>query len=513
MKVNIADFDLRNMEINQAGELAVRHGRTDYQNLRNPDGSTLTSLSFDANKAFSVKSQFVDDIRFYILGANRDAAGALSGGDIFLMVLDETLDYRNRKQIINLGKYRNVRALTSAVVNGQLIISSPDLPTLWGYTGSGVTFARKQDSVNVTTETISIPNGICVSWAGRCVIAKGEALFVSDPLAPRTYTAGGIVTLPGTVYGLHVGVNGELIAVTGNGVYSLSSQAASQGQNIIGSLQKLSSYRASSYECSALTPNGLYGLTRRGVTRIDTDSSEEIIVSDGSYIRSLTEMINYPDYRVGKLFQTEKGLCLSIGDIDSDGDDDYTGGACMIDFHTGTKSWWTERAVTRIESVFKSREGDDVFLLRSATGTPPFTGRTKVAMFDKIGNTNETPTTGYVSGIVASDLEKSPVVRYVYMSANNGGLKSSCAVRGEKFRRNGTLQEVVTKSNGIVIGTDFWADSMTDKRRYKTAELVRSRFDFAKHTNDISLEVGIQGATARVRVLNLDIKGYGVNTA
>ena len=78
MKVNIADFDLRNMEINQAGELAVRHGRTDYQNLRNPDGSTLTSLSFDANKAFSVKSQFVDDIRFYILGANRDAAGALS---------------------------------------------------------------------------------------------------------------------------------------------------------------------------------------------------------------------------------------------------------------------------------------------------------------------------------------------------------------------------------------------------------------------------------------------------
>ena len=185
----------------------------------------------------------------------------------------------------------------------------------------------------------------------------------------------------------------------------------------------------------------------------------------------------------------------------------------MIDFHTGTKSWWTERAVTRIESVFKSREGDDVFLLRSATGAAPFTGRTKITMFDKIGNTNTFPTTGYVSGIVASDLEKSPVVRYVYMSANNGSLKASCAVRGEKYRRNGTLQEVVTSSNGIVIGTDLWASSMTDARRYKTAELVRSRFDFAKHTNDISLEVGIQGATARVRVLNIDIKGYGVNTA
>ena len=54
---------------------------------------------------------------------------------------------------------------------------------------------------------------------------------------------------------------------------------------------------------------------------------------------------------------------------------------------------------------------------------------------------------------------------------------------------------------------------MNDSRRYKTSELSRARFDFALKTNDISLEVGAQGGASRVRILNLDIRGYGVNTA
>jgi hypothetical protein len=304
MQVDTGNFDLRDIEMNQSGELSVRHGAWKMQKIISPQSSALTANSFNGRRALSVKSQFVDDIQVYVVGSSE------FNGNLWLQVLDETLDYRNRKQIINLGKARDIRALTHAVVNGQLIVSGPDMPTLWGYTGSGLIFADKQESISVTTETLSMPNGICTSWVGRCVIAKGEALFISDPLAPRTYSAGGIVTLPGVCYGLHVSPEGSLIAVTANGVYSLSSQAAAQGIPIVGSLQKLSNYRASDYNCSALTPNGLYGLTERGVARIDMDGSKDITLSDGSYTRALTDMISFPNYRVGEMFETQIGLYL-----------------------------------------------------------------------------------------------------------------------------------------------------------------------------------------------------------
>ena len=131
---------------------------------------------------------------------------------------------------------------------------------------------------------------------------------------------------------------------------------------------------------------------------------------------------------------------------------------------------------------------------------------------------------GYASGIVASDLERSPVVRYVYASSSNGGGTMSCAVRGEKFKRNGTLQEYDVPANGVVIGEDDWQENSdappagqgpftSQTPRYRTCELKRLRFDFAKKTNDISIEVGLQGAGSRLRILNMAVAGYGVNTA
>lgn len=508
MQVDTGNFDLRDIEMNQSGELAVRHGAWKMRDIISPQSSALTANSFDGRRALSVKSQFVDDIQVYVVGSSE------FNGNLWLQVLDETLDYRNRKQIINLGKARAIRALTHAVVNGQLIISGPDIPTLWGYTGSGLIFADKQDSINVTTETLSMPNGICASWAGRCVIAKGEALFVSDKWAPRTYTAGGVVALAGVCYGLHVSPEGSLIAVTANGVYSLSSQAAAQGQSIVGSIQKLSNYRASDYNCSALTPNGLYGLTERGVARIDMDGSKDITLSDGSYTRALTDMISFPNYRVGEMFETQRGLCVSMGTLDEDADGEFAGGLCMVDFHSNTKSWWTTKSLTRLRSIFKSREGIDTFLFEGTTGSAPFTSEAPIITFDRMGAsfgaTND-PVVGYVSGLVPTSLETSPVVRHVWLSSNNGGQKVSCAVRGEYIKNNGTLQEETTKANSIVIGVDDWATAMTDPRRYRTAELSRTRFSFAKKTNDISLEAGAEGSTSRLRVLNMDVAGYGVN--
>lgn len=524
MKVDTTGFDLRNMAINKSGELTVRDGLWRYGFVHPPKHNFADQDGFECLEAFTVKSQFVDEIFLYAIGRNH------YDNDIYLQVLTENLRFGNRKQVLKLGKYRDIRAATHAVVNGQLIISGPDIPTLWGYTGSGITVARKQPSVNTSTETLDIPNGICVSWAGRCVIAKGEALFVSDPLAPRTYTAGGIVTLPGIVYGLHVGVAGDLIAVTANGVYSLSSQAAAQGQGVIGSVQKLSSYRASKYKSSCITPQGVYGLTQKGIARIDVDLAEDIELSDKTYVRALTQMIDFPDYRAGNIYQTQRGLCVTMGELDRDNDDDHQTGVLFFDMISGLKSWWTMKGMTRLVAPIVSREGDDFFVFEEYdAGSPSFT-RTGVMAFNRIGRSHgealsgrEEPE-GFVSGIVASDLETSPVVRYVYSSADNGGNTISCAVRGQKFRRNGTLQQSTTNANGVVVGVDSWQENSdappagqgpftSQTPRYKTCELKRVRFDFAKKTNDISIEVAVRGTGARVRILNMTVAGYGVNTA
>ncbi len=527
MKVNTSNFDLRNMAINKANELAVRLGLQRQADFWAQTGSASdASLDFQALAAFSVKSQFVDDICVYVMGRN------WVDDNMYMYIYDETIEFSNRKQVIPLGKKQDISDVTHAVVNGQLVVSGPEIPTLWGYTGSGMIIAKKQDSANTAVETIDVPRGICVSWTDRCVIASGEALFISDPYAPRTYTAQGIVPMPGFVYGLHVGANGDLIAVTSDGVYALNPQASAQGTAVVGSIQKLSSYRASDYKCSVVGPDGIYGLTERGIARIDIDQIEDIKLSDKTYVRSLTQMIDFPDYRVGQIHRLQKGIAVTVTDIDSDADGDFTSGMCVIDLSSGLKSWWTMRGIWRMVDTITSREGDDFFVMQQEDRGGSSRSRSSVFNFETIdgdwqgtvGGQDVGRLNAYVSGVIASDLETSPVVRYVYTSSSAGGSTMSCAVRGQKFKRNGSLQEYPVSANGVVIGTDLWQKNSnvapggqgsftSTTPRYKTCELQRIRFDFAKKTNDISLEVGVQGAGSRIRILNMTVAGYGVNAA
>ena len=155
------------MWTNHAGELSTRPGMDELCQLG--DGARRIPRG-----GLSVKAQFVDSNQHYILMGR-----TVSGNEVLQMhVIEENLSPTLRKQVLNLGPDIPVRAMTGAVVNGELIISGPDLPTLWGYTGSGIVIAKKELSVNPALQTLDIPHGICVAWATRCVIAQGEALFI-----------------------------------------------------------------------------------------------------------------------------------------------------------------------------------------------------------------------------------------------------------------------------------------------------------------------------------------------
>jgi len=501
MTIDTSSWDKRNIWTTQSGELCTRPGADKVFQM---NGSGAKSVP---HGGFSSKLQFVDSIFHYMLVTNQEVTPAV----LELHIIDENLSDTLRVQVIPLGLATPVRAVTSAVLNGEIIISGPDIPTLWGYTGSGMVIAEKQESVEVSLETLSMPNGICVSWASRCAIAKGEAVFVSNPLAPRTYTAGGIVTLPGIVYGLHVTANGSLVMATANGVYGLDSQAAGQGFKILGSLQKLSSYQATGYGQTAMTPFGLYGLTKGGIKQIDVASAPEITLSDKTYVRSLSDMISFPDYREGQLFQTSDGVAVSMGTLDQDNDNEFGGGVCMVSLERNVKSWWTQKGIKRLVGVLHEREGDDLFLMEKESATPN-SSESCVYKYHLDHDTDDGAGNQYfggTSGLVAASADLWPVVRAVFTEADNGGALLKSAVRGEFRKKNGDLQEVTTSANGVVVAVNDWkADVPAVTERLKTRELESYRFQFSKRTNDISIETSAQGGKTRIGTVSMDTGGY-----
>ncbi len=504
--IDTAAWDFRNVWTTQSGEISTRPGADKIFQM---NGAGATSVP---HGGFSCKLQFVDSIFHYMLVTNQ----MVTPNTLEIHVIDENLSDTLRVQVLPLGVATPIRAVTAAIVNGEIIISGPDMPTLWGYTGSGLVIASKEESVDVSVETLSMPNGICVSWAGRCVIAKGEAIFISDPLAPRTYTAAGIVTLPGTVYGLHVTANGSLVAATANGVYGLSSQAAAQGRKIVGSLQKLSNYQATGYRQTAMTPFGLYGLTKGGIKQIDVVNANEILLSDKTYVRSLSDMISYPDYREGTIFETSDGVAVSMGTLDQDNDNEFGGGICRISLEKSMKSWWTQKGIKRLVGVLREREGDDLFLMEKesavANSSESCVYKYHIDHDSDDGMANEYY--GGISGIVPVSSDMWPVVRAVYTETDNGGAMIKCAVRGEYRKNNGSLQETVTDTNGVVIGSaispkDQWtANGPLASPKLRTRELDSYRFQFAKRTNDISIETSAQGGKARIGNISMDTGGY-----
>ena len=498
MKIETSTWDHRNTWQSQSGETITRPGA---DNLFLMGGA---SSDYTPHAGFSLKLQFVDSTIHYILATNHQVDPAF----LEMHVIDENLSNTKRKQVIKLGWDEPIRAISHAIVNGQIIISGPNIPTLWGYTGSGLIVADKENSVNPAVETLAMPNGICVGWYDRCVIAKGEALFISEPMAPRTYTVGGYRGLNATVYGVHVSPSGALVAVTAGGVYGLDSQAAAQGAKVIGAMTKLSDYRAVGYGRTAMTPFGLFGLTKRGVKRIDIEGAEEVLLSDKTYVRSLSDMISFPDYREGRLYSTSSGLAVSVGTLDQDDDGAFGGGICMLDLERGIKSWWTQKGITRIIGVMQENEGDDIFLMERAAGS----GSEACVYKYHLDYDSDDPSSQYfggVAGVMVANAELSPVIRAIYTEADNGGALLRSAVRGEYRKNNGSNQEIVTDTNGVIIGVDEWKATAAGTKRLKTRELDSYRFQFAKRTNDISVETSAQGGKVRIGSMSLATGGYG----
>jgi hypothetical protein len=251
----------------------------------------------------------------------------------------------------------NVRTASFAVQADQIVITSPDFPTIHGVLGSGLERMRVKDSVNPLTTAIAPPAGVCVAWANRVVIAQDSFIFISDPQEPRTYVPQNISRIPtgSPVYGLHVSADGALIAVCATGVWALPEDAPTIGQEALQIWSKLNDHVFLDYDTSSVSRGTVWGITRDGIRQLFPQQGRELDIGvDSSGTETGLDVADedFDDLREGHLVGGQRGLYLGIRDV-----------TYAFDMETGFGSWWN-RASTglAVVGVLESSRGEEMLV-------------------------------------------------------------------------------------------------------------------------------------------------------
>ncbi len=475
--VDVSSWSKVNMWRHSSGELCVRPG---LRTMGLPEtGRKLVG-------GFSVVNSYTPEIWHYAFDVDEDDD---ANRDLTLRIYDETFQIF---QTFALGVNVVPRVITSAVVEGQILITSPDFPSIFGIVGSGVTLAQTVDSDNPATTAIAVPRGICTRWCNRVVIADGRSIYISDPVSStggdvRTFVAANQNQRPGVVYGIHEGAGDSLVAVTSDGVYTLGADAAAVG--IVGTngtgWRLVNHHRASSYASSCAVRGRVYALTKDGYAPVDTDTNEEVRLSEPLMPRAVFARISLEDHRDAKMHATDEGpLVSSIA----------AAAIHRTDVVSGLQSWWRY-----------ANDGNDfevVGVLHDLDGTQMFMsplGGALVLSGDVDGvaaiSALTTLATGSIFGVIPPDPTANRLVLHVDAAAAVGGTASvlGCSIRGS--RKSGALE---ADGNGYVIGTSTWTQS---GKRLTTAPISSARFDFGPahctRTDDVGIEIEAKGNGAR----------------
>jgi hypothetical protein len=453
-----------------SGELAVRPG---LRRVQSPDGSRIFV------GGFSVLNPFTGECWSYVFDATSSTS---TPRDLRLRIYDEDWQIF---QALSLGVNVVPRVITHAVVEGQILIASPDFPTLWGLVGSSIILAIKQPSDNPSTTALDIPRGIVTTFGNRAVLADGPSLYFSDPVAAtggdlRTFVAQNQNQRPAPVYGLHEGAGGKLVVLTQRGVYGLDASAGAVG--IVGSngtaweiLNHSETYTFS----SSCTVNGrVFALTRKGYRLVDVENNDEETLSDSAIPRLYGPRIVSDDWREAAIFGLNDGPGVALRSALS-----------MADLGDQVRSWWKRPdsgAAFKVRGVLKTVDGSDLIIAEDGVYEP--TGN-----FD--GDLTSTPAAtqpkGAVYGRVPTDVAANPMARDVRAIASLGGEGSVyVSIRGQ------AAQSVTppVDARALVIGTSSWGDA----RIYEPAPMAAIRTQHALDSHDMGIEVAFDFCETRI---------------
>lgn len=472
--VDVRSWAKRNMWPAPGGGLAVRPG---LRRIATP------SASRKYVGGFSVLNSYTGEVWHYLFDVVTTAGASLA---LRLHIVDENFAIF---QTFTIGADVDPRVITHAVVEGEIIISGPDFPTLWGLVGSGVVLATKVDSDNPSTTALEVPRGICSTWCNRVVIADGPALFVSDPVAvtggsPRTFTAVNQNNRPAAVYGLHEGAGGQLVALTARGVYGLDSAAAASG--VVGAngsdWRMINHHELTSYGSSCVVKGRIYALSRHGYVLADIEGGDEEELDDPVQPRYYGPRVYRSDWRSSLLLGGEEGPIVAhhTQDVTS-----------MHHLARSMRSWWScgVGSTFRVRGVLRGVDGEQMLICEDGIYTlgGNFDGETTIA------SAIATQPRGVLAGIVMTKPEDNPTVRHVSWAAAVGAEGSVyAAVRGDMQSSAG-----LTDTRGGTIGTESWGGSWL----YLTTPVTSAEVDFDINSDDVGVELAADYPCTRVSPL------------
>lgn len=478
MKIDVSEWASWNVWRHASDELCVRPG------LRR----VYTPSSREIVGGFSIANAKTGETWHYIWDV------ATSGSlDCRLRILDEDF------QVFQIFIYNaNVkpRGLSYARVLGQLLLCSPDLPSLWGYEGSGVRIAEAVAS-DSGSDVIDVPRGIVTSWNNRAVVCNGIDMYVSDPLAfgggdLRSFIGENQNQRPGSIFGVHEGAGNSLVVVTSVGTYAIDSGAAAVaivGAN--GTAWRITNHaEALSYDSSCVVDGRVMALTKDGYMAVDVEDGEETALTEPYMPRAYGPRVSLEDYRAASLLAGEHGPICAI---------EGQNVAHFSDWRTGIGGWWRSSVTPtefKLVGILKDVDGADMLLCSNGVFrvTGDFDG--EIALSSGVS----TQPKGFLFAPLPSSPSTNALVRGVHVGADCGaGGSVFASVRGSPLP-NASGTTGVNDAEGIIIGTDSWG---TATKRYTTSSLQAVRFQSsqqaAEANDDNAIEIGASGCLTRIQ--------------
>lgn len=467
---NVNQWSKLNVYPLQSGEFAARPG---LRRIYTPDSGRYFV------GGFSVLNPYTSEVWHYVF----DIVSA-STSSLRMRILDE--DFVTWQEFY-LGVNVDPRIITHAVVEGELLITSPDFDTLWGLIGSGVIFAKKVASDNPATTAVSIPRGICTGWCNRVVVADGASLFISDPVSAtggtlRTFVGQNQNQRPAPVFGIHEGAGGQLVALTSRGVYGLDSSAAAVG--IVGSngtdWRLLNHHESYTYASSCVVRGRVFALSKAGYLLVDVENNEEVSLDDVMAPRAYGPRIASDDYRPSRMLAGDEGPMVAYGDtlsVHAVADD--------------VRSWWTcaVDSTFRVRGTLRTADGKEMLLCEDGVYLPGG----NVDGGQLLSSEAATQPKAVLSGLVSLSPAANPTVREITYGAAVGGAGSVyAAIRGDAQTATPPAD-----TRSLIIGTSSWGATGVI---YQSTPLASRRLLFNINGDDVSIEVAADYPETRLHV-------------
>lgn len=472
MIVDVSTWEMHNV-IKRGDQLRTRKGLVSI-------GLPTSGTQYVAG--FTVESPFTTEPWHYLFEQDSNT------GLVTLRVLTEEL-----VEMFNdaLGFMQPNPVITYAVGSNQILINSPSFSTpRYGLVGGGLIPAVKTASINPTTTALDIPAGHICTFGDRAPIAQGNVVFFNDPPSasssdPRTYVAGNVLPLPGSVYDMMQGPDGALYIFTSKDVYVMPQDALGKGQLVAGFVSAIPGVNTSRPHNAISCAAGVVALTKDAVVVLNSAGIvRQIDIAPYKGKRSFSRYVEQDDLRLsGELYPTPDGFIVGFRG--------QRGHFIEVNTRLGYQSYvWSQTSSFNIVGTLRSRDGAVLYVFQD-----------RIVMCAGNADYDAATIRGVLCGRVLIPPNNQPVTRRISVASSSIGSLVGSYVAGQP-----NTSTVPALGRDTVIGTAKWGVSQPINGR----ETRTVRLSCYVRDTDPQIEAVYDGGDRRIEAeVDVEVTGQG----